>query len=114
MSWDKEFTVIRDYLDEGIREAVGILMANGVDTFESCEGKSEGRYHGKEHCFPEPTIRFHGDTFECIRVLDICEQNKLNAYECKYCFRRVDGVLDKPFCEVIFLRHQETGTIFLP
>ena len=40
-------------LDEGIREAVAVLVANGVETFESCEG-------GPGHAFPEPTIRFEG------------------------------------------------------
>jgi hypothetical protein len=40
-------------LDEGIREFVVILIANGVETFESCEG-------GRGHCYAEPTIRFRG------------------------------------------------------
>lgn len=40
-------------LDSGIRPYVKILDDNGIETFESCQG-------GDGHCFPEPTIRFHG------------------------------------------------------
>ena len=44
-------------LDAGIRDIVLTLLANGVETFESCEG-------GRGHSFPEPTIRFEGDSSE--------------------------------------------------
>jgi hypothetical protein len=40
-------------LDRGIEKAVRTLQANGIETFESCEG-------GPRHAYPEPTIRFHG------------------------------------------------------
>jgi hypothetical protein len=40
-------------LDAGIRKAVECLQAEGIETFESCEG-------GPGHSFPEPTIRFYG------------------------------------------------------
>ena len=40
-------------LDPGIRKAVERLQAEGIETFESCEG-------GSGHAFPEPTIRFYG------------------------------------------------------
>ena len=42
-------------LDAGIRRYVLVLRSGGVETFESCEG-------GEGHAFPEPTIRFYGDT----------------------------------------------------
>lgn len=57
----------RDYdgLDPGIREIVKILRANGIETFESCQG-------GDGHAFADPTVRFHG-TFEAgWRALSIC------------------------------------------
>jgi hypothetical protein len=40
-------------LDEGIREIVLTLIANGVETFESCEG-------GPGHVYPWPTVPFTG------------------------------------------------------
>lgn len=40
-------------LDPGIARWVDILDAHGIETFESCQA-------GDGHCFPEPTIRFHG------------------------------------------------------
>lgn len=40
-------------LDPGIRRYVEVLAEHGVETFESCQA-------GPGHCFPEPTIRFHG------------------------------------------------------
>lgn len=99
-------------IDEGIVGAVRILIDNGVDTFESCAGWGNGKYHGEEHCFPEPTVRFHGDIFECIRVLDICEKHHLAVLDARLCVRKIDGVLDKLFCEVVFIIHSKTGTIF--
>jgi hypothetical protein len=38
-------------LDEGVREIVVTLIANGVEAFESCEG-------GDGHAFPWPTVQF--------------------------------------------------------
>ncbi len=107
------YNQIEQYLDEGIKEAVKILMENGIYTFESCEGKGEGKYHGEEHCFPEPTIRFKVDNpYDCLIALDICQKNNLCVLGSRFCFRRVDGVLDKPFGEITFIRHHKTGTIF--
>ncbi|KKL60024.1 hypothetical protein LCGC14_2209410, partial [marine sediment metagenome] len=40
-------------IDPGIRYAVLVLRAGGIETFESCEG-------GPGHASPDPTIRFHG------------------------------------------------------
>src|SRR3954454_24833424 len=40
-------------LDPGIEDAVRVLRAAGIETFESCQG-------GPGHAFPEPTVRFHG------------------------------------------------------
>jgi len=43
---------------------VEVLMRNGVETFESCEG-------GEGHAFHEPTVRFHGSHAEGFRALSI-------------------------------------------
>lgn len=40
-------------VDDGIRPIVEILIDNGIETFESCQG-------GEGHAFPEPTVRFFG------------------------------------------------------
>jgi hypothetical protein len=49
-------------LDPGIRAAVLVLNAAGIETFESCEG-------GEGHAYPVPTVRFHGDRSEGFRAL---------------------------------------------
>lgn len=54
-----------DGLDPGIEKAVRLLQANGIETFESCEG-------GEGHAFPEPTIRFHGAPEAGWRAVGIC------------------------------------------
>jgi hypothetical protein len=46
-------------VDKGIRHAVAVLWAGGVETFESCEG-------GKGHAYPEATVRFHGGSQQAI------------------------------------------------
>ena len=52
-------------LDAGIRRAVQVLIDNGVETFESCEG-------GPGHAFPEPTIRFYGTPEAGWRAVSVC------------------------------------------
>ena len=106
-------------IDEGIRPAVEILRKHGFETFESCES-------GKEHCFPEPTVRFFGDEFDCIRAYETCELNNLNVYEVKRVYRKIQlyempqekkelgEVWDKPFNEIVFIKHSKTGTIVRP
>lgn len=56
--------------DEGIREIVITLIANGVETFESCEG-------GQGHNFPEPTVRFEGAASEGLRAVSVALENGL-------------------------------------
>src|ERR1700736_4764493 len=51
-------------LDEGIREIVVTLIANGVEAFESCEG-------GRGHSFPCPTVRFEGSASEGLRASSV-------------------------------------------
>jgi hypothetical protein len=51
--------------DKGIKRAVEILQAAGVETFESCEG-------GPGHAYPEPTIAFHGHPAAGWNALEAC------------------------------------------
>lgn len=47
-------------LDAGIARFVAVLVSAGIETYESCEG-------GAGHCYPEPSVRFHGDSTEGMR-----------------------------------------------
>lgn len=55
-------------LDAGIRSVVLVLRANGIETFESCEG-------GTGHSYLEPTVRFHGGIGEGFKGLAIALQH---------------------------------------
>lgn len=83
-------------LDPGIRKAVEILQASGIETFESCEG-------GNGHAFTEPTVRFHGTPEAGWHALGICLSYGLPIL----CLRRVWYVLDSneptgPKWEIVF------------
>ena len=83
-------------LDKGIERAVRTFQANGIETFESCEG-------GEGHAYPEPTIRCHGGPETGWRALSICLAYGLPVAE----LRRVWDVLESneptgPHWEVVF------------
>jgi hypothetical protein len=83
-------------MDRGIEKAVRLLLANGIETFESCEG-------GKGHAYPEPTIRFHGTPEAGWRAVGICLAHGLPIAA----LRRVWDILDAnepsgPHWEVTF------------
>jgi hypothetical protein len=83
-------------LDEGIREIVLTLLANGVETFESCEG-------GNGHSFPEPTVRFEGQSSEGLRALSVALENGLPVYRLRRVWGMIDGVIHGPWWEMTFL-----------
>ena len=93
---DTKITVPYESLDSGIRDAVRILAEGGIETFESCEG-------GEGHCYPEPTIRFHGERGEGFKALAIAMQNDLKVRS----VRRVWPILDEeptgPCWELVML-----------
>ena len=83
-------------LDRGIEKAVRTLQANGVETFESCEG-------GEGHAYPEPTVRFHGSIAAGWHALAVCFDNGLPVAE----LRRTWPILDfnlptGPYWEITF------------
>ena len=83
-------------LDLGIRAAVETLQANGIETYESCEG-------GPGHGYSEPTVAFHGVPEAGWRALAVCLANGLPVL----CLRRVWYVLDGneptgPKWEIVF------------
>ena len=84
------------HLDDGIKDAVMILRANGIETIESCQG-------GTGHAFPEPTVRFAGGKEEGYRALSVALKNNLRVLE----LRRVWPVLDHeptgPYWDITFV-----------
>lgn len=110
-------------IDNGIRPAVEIMVKHGFDTFESCEG-------GKDHAMPEPTIKFYGSEFDLMRAYDICSHYRLNILSVRRVYDKEqinpNDLNDhknifpsgyawaKPYNEIVFIKHAETGTIFLP
>ena len=82
-------------LDPGIRRAVLILRANGIETFESCEG-------GANHAMPEPTIRFFGSQWAGYRAFAVAMEHGLPVLHLRYAFTAVDGHLEAPRWELTF------------
>lgn len=82
-------------LDQGIALAVSVLVAEGVETFQSCEG-------GPTHAFPEPTVRFHGHRDEGFRALGIALRAGLRVSELRRAWDIIDGEPVGPHWEMTF------------
>ncbi len=83
-------------LESGIKEYVLFLRANGVETFESCEG-------GPGHSFPEPTIRFYGDKYEGIKATYLCLANEVPLCQIRRTITvNQDKEVSSPFWEAVF------------
>ena len=82
-------------LDPGIEHAVRALADAGVETFESCQG-------GEGHCYPEPTVRFHGDRSEGYRAYAAAEQAGLTVTGLRRVWPVVDNELTGPWWELTF------------
>lgn len=82
-------------LDEGIRDIVTMLIANGVETFESCEG-------GEGHSFPEPTVRFEGGDSEGLRAVSIAMENGLPVRRLRRTWGIQSNILHGPWWEMTF------------
>lgn len=85
-------------VDAGIAAAVAALQAEGVETFESCEG-------GSGHAFPEPTIRFRGMRDEGYRALAIALRSGLPVRALRRSWTIVDGEATGPDWELVFYRN---------
>jgi hypothetical protein len=83
-------------LDAGIREIVITLVANGVETFESCEG-------GRGHSSPEPIVRFDGSSSEGLRAFSVALENGLPVSKLRRTWGLIDGVIHGPWWEMTFL-----------
>jgi hypothetical protein len=82
-------------LDDGIRDIVVMLIANGIETFESCEG-------GKGHSFPEPTVRFEGGDSEGLRAVSIAMENGLPVRRLRRTWGVQSNILHGPWWEMTF------------
>lgn len=82
-------------LDDGIRQIVITLVANGVETFESCEG-------GRGHSFPEPTVRFEGSSSEGLRALSVALENGMPISRLRRTWGVIDGLIHGPWWEMTF------------
>ena len=82
-------------LDPGIAAYVETLRQADVETFESCES-------GKGHCYPEPTIRFHGERPEGFRALAVALQCGLPVYALRRIWTIDSGEPTGPYWEMTF------------
>lgn len=90
-----EFKVLLKSLDTGISKEVEVLMQNGVETFESCEG-------GSGHAYPEPTVRFHGERSEGWKALSVALENNLKPYALRRIWTINDGEPIGAYWEMVF------------
>lgn len=89
-------------LDPGIADAVVALNRHGVETFESCQG-------GEGHAYPEPTVRFHGDTAEGFRALSAAMKEGLRVAELRRVWPIQDDEPTGPWWEITFVTAPTTG-----
>lgn len=82
-------------LDAGIAAYVEALLAEGVETFESCEG-------GPGHAYAEPTIRFHGGRSEGFRAFAVAGQKGLPVSALRRTWPVQDGEPTGPYWEITF------------
>ncbi len=82
-------------LDPGIRRAVRILMENGVETFESCEG-------GPGHAYPEPTVRFYGGPYAGWRAISVCLAFGLPVLELRRTWPVIRNEPTGPYWDIAF------------
>ena len=82
-------------LDAGIAQAVAVLMAAGVETFESCQG-------GRGHAHPVPTVRFHGYRDEGFRALAAATCAGLRVLALRRVWDIIDGEPTGPHWEMTF------------
>lgn len=82
-------------LDERIREFVVLLIAHGVETFESCEG-------GEGHSSPEPVVRFEGAEAEGLRAVAVAMAYKLPVGRLRRAWAIRSGSIHGPWWEMTF------------
>lgn len=89
-------------LDPAIAGVVLALQAAGVETFESCQG-------GPGHCYPVPTVRFHGHQPEGFRALAAAMEAGLPVADLRRVWPVLDGEPTGPWWEMTFTPTTATG-----
>lgn len=87
-------------LDAGIRFAVNVLDAAGIETYESCQG-------GEGHCYDRPTVAFHGGPHEGHRAFTAVMDYGLPVKQVNRMWRLNSGELEGPRWEITFTRTME-------
>jgi hypothetical protein len=82
-------------LDNGIRRAVRVLIENGVEAFESCEG-------GPGHSYTEPTVRFDGALNAGWHAIGICLAFGLPVLALRRIWPVIRNEPTGPFWEIVF------------
>jgi hypothetical protein len=83
-------------LDEGIREIVLTLIAQGIQTYESCQG-------GAGHSYLEPTVRFEGDESEGLRAVAVALAYGMPVARLRRVWGVTHGALHGPWREMTFV-----------
>lgn len=91
------YETVEAHLDPGIRDVVRLLLANGVETFESCEG-------GAGHAFHEPTVRFYGHRDAGFHALAVLQRHGVAVAALRRYWMLTDGEPVGPHWEVELVR----------
>lgn len=84
-------------LDPGIRFAVRVLLAAGVETNQSCQG-------GEGHCAPEPFVDFDGGPYEGFHAFNAVMNEGLPVLRLDRMWTLSNGELTGPLWRLIFRR----------
>ena len=82
-------------LDRWIVYAVKVLRDGGIETYESCHG-------GPGHSYPEPTVRFHGQSSEGYRAVAIAITYGLPIQSLRRVWHINGNELEGPTWEITF------------
>jgi hypothetical protein len=82
-------------LDEGICNQVLLLIENGIETVESCQG-------GEGHAYAEPTVRFAGERAEGFRALAVAMEHGLPVSELRRVWQVIDGEPQGAWWDLVF------------
>jgi hypothetical protein len=82
-------------IDAGVRRYVETLRAEGIETFDSCQG-------GAGHACPEPVVRFHGNAFEGYRAFAVAMTHGLPVLSVRHVYDVIDLRLTGPWWEMTF------------
>lgn len=83
-------------VDPLIAPIVRVLLENGVETFESCQG-------GEGHAYPEPTVRFYGERGAGFRALAVAMEHGLRVLHLRRVWPIIDGEPTGPWWEMVFV-----------